>query len=249
MNKDLLSDKELTRYARQIMLPSMDIAGQERLKAAHVLVVGLGGLGSSVAQALAAAGIGQLTLQDHDSVELSNLPRQYLHNESRIGSAKVISAAQSLQTLSPTIELTTQATAFNPEQDVSQYACVVDCTDNLDARMAINQACFEVQTPLVCGAAIRFEGQLGSFFTQPDSACYGCVAQMFDTPNETCSEAGVLSPVVGVIGMLQACEVLKIISRCGTPLHNQWLIFDVASMQSQTYQLKPHAHCATCNNQ
>lgn len=243
-----LSDQEMLQYSRQIMLPSFDLEGQERLSQARVLVVGLGGLGCTVAHFLASSGVGQLTLQDLDCVESSNLPRQILHRPSSIGQAKVDSARHSLQAIAPNVAIKTYSKPFVGGQDVTKFDCVVDCTDNLVTRQAINSACYQAQVPLVCGAVIRLEGQLGSFYTQQDSACYACVSSHFSAPEVSCSEAGVLSPMVGVIGSMQATEVLKIISKCASPLHNQWVLFDGATMQSRIFNVARNPHCEVCSH-
>ncbi len=244
---EVLCDSEILRYSRQIMLPSFDLEGQERLSQAHVLVVGLGGLGCTVAQFLATSGVGQLTLQDVDDVEASNLPRQILHQPDSVGQAKVDSAKNTLKALAPTCHIKAMHTPFVSGHDVTEYDCVVDCTDNLATRQAINIACYQAHVPLVCGAVIRYEGQLGTFFTRDDSACYACISSHFRAPEMSCSEAGVLSPMVGIIGSMQAMEALKIISQCVIPLHNQWLLFDGATMQSRIFDILHNPDCQVCS--
>ncbi|OAD20929.1 molybdopterin biosynthesis MoeB protein, partial [Candidatus Thiomargarita nelsonii] len=203
-----MDDAQLLRYSRQILLPQVGIEGQERLLNAKVLIIGMGGLGSPAAMYLAAAGIGHLRLCDFDVVDLSNLQRQIIHNTNEIGKPKVESARETLLALNPLIEVTPLYQQLDDEalaEQVANVDVVLDCSDNLPTRFAINQACVNTKTPLVSGAAIRMEGQISVFRGYlPDSPCYRCLYPSDDSLVETCSQTGILAPLVGIIGSLQA---------------------------------------------
>lgn len=245
-----MNDDQLLRYSRQIMLPQLDVAGQQKLLDSTVLVMGLGGLGSPVAMYLAAAGVGHLILADFDKVDASNLQRQIIHRESTIGMSKVESARQALQAINSDIKISTLDEKLSPQalEDVLKTVnCVVDGTDNFSARFAINTACVRSQTPLVSGAAIRFEGQVSVFANMANSPCYQCLYP--DTKEEleqTCSENGVLAPVVGIIGSIQATETLKILIGIGKTLQSRLLLLDAYTMEWRTIQLKQDPACPIC---
>jgi len=245
-----MNDKQLLRYSRQIMLPQIDVAGQQTLLDSTVLVMGLGGLGSPVAMYLAAAGVGHLILADFDLVDISNLQRQIIHCESNIGESKVVSAKQALCKLNSDIKVSTLDEKLSPQalDDCLQNVdCVVDGTDNFAARFTINAACVRSQTPLVSGAAIRFEGQVSVFSNTPGSPCYQCLYP--DTNEEleqTCSENGVLAPVVGIIGSIQATEVLKLLTGAGKTLQSRLLVLDAFTMEWRTIRLKQDPACTVC---
>ncbi len=235
MNSDLSGDQSLLRYSRQILLPEVGIEGQERLRKAHVLIIGLGGLGSPAAMYLAAAGVGTLTLNDFDRVDLSNLQRQILHRTEDLGVPKVDSAVGTLRALNPECSVRTlnqQLDAAELAAAISAVDLVLDCSDNFETRFAVNAACVAARKPLVSGAAIRMEGQLMVFRADLDRApCYQCLFPDGAESEETCSRNGVLAPVVGVIGSLQAAEALKILlglGESGAALqvydarHNHW---------------------------
>lgn len=245
-----MNDNQLLRYSRQIMLPDLDLDGQEALLAARVLVIGLGGLGSPVALYLAAAGVGHLVLADFDAVELSNLQRQISHTTARIGCNKAASAAQAVRALNPDIQITTLETIMAADalaQQVKQASVVVDCTDNFRARFAINAACVAARVPLVSGAAIRLEGQLAVFdLRTPHSPCYRCLYEESED-DLTCSANGVLAPLVGVIGAMQALETLKIIADVGTSLTGRLLLFDARHSQWRELKLLKDKDCPVCN--
>lgn len=247
-----MNDKELLRYSRQIMLPDFDIAGQERLLAAKVLIVGLGGLGSPVAMYLAAAGIGELWLADHDSVDASNLQRQIVHRENSIGEHKVISAAASLQTLNPNarvhcIDKKLQGDALIDA--ITRVDLVVDCSDNFTTRFALNAACWQYRKPLVSGAAIRAEGQLMVIDPRVEnSPCYRCLYDdAVQDEQLSCAQNGVLAPIVGVIGSLQALEAIKLLANYGVPTIGKLLAFDGKSLEWRTLKLKKDANCPVCS--
>lgn len=244
-----MNDELLLRYSRQILLPDVDISGQERLQAAKVLVIGLGGLGAPVTLYLAAAGIGQLTLVDFDSVDLNNLQRQIIHHTADIGQSKVESAAAKAQAINPHCAIHTLNKQLNedelPEQ-VQTHDAVVDCSDNFPTRFAINRACKQAGKPLVSGAAIRMEGQITTFdFRQPDVACYRCLYGEEGENEDTCSTTGVLAPVVGIIGSMQATETLKVLLGLPT-LSGRLLILDAKYMQWREMRLRRDPSCPVC---
>jgi len=246
-----MNDNELLRYSRHILLPDIDIAGQERLAQSRVLIVGLGGLGSPVAMYLAASGVGHLCLVDFDEVDMSNLQRQVVHTQSSIGINKAESARDALLALNDNVAVDTvtekvASTAWDAL--IESFDVVVDCTDNFDTRFAINAACYRQKIVLVSGAAIRFEGQL-SVFNPRDSAspCYQCLYSPDISESLSCSEAGVLSPLVGVVGSLQALEVVKWISGVGNSLVGRLLLFDAKAHQWRELTLPKDPHCHVCS--
>lgn len=247
----MLSDEQLLRYNRQILLHDFDVAGQERLQAATVLVVGLGGLGCPAALYLAAAGVGRLLLADGDEVELSNLQRQIAHGDADIGRNKAQSVADVVAALNPGVELEVIPHALE-ESDlprlVARVDVVLDATDNYPTRYALNRACVAAGVPLVSGAAVRSEGQVAVFDTARGGPCYRCLY-----PAETgqtalgCSDSGVLAPVVGIVGSLQAMECLKVISGFGEPLVGRLLMLDLRTMEIRTLTLTPREGCEDCS--
>jgi len=245
-----MQDNQLLRFSRQIMLPSIGIEGQEKLLESKVLVVGLGGLGSPVAMYLAAAGVGELVLLDFDLVDLTNLQRQIIHATDRIGVKKVDSAKQTLKKLNPDCKIKTIDHMLEPSElsaEVNYADIVIDGTDNFSTRFAINSACVASRTPLVSGAAIRMEGQISVFTGQPGDPCYHCLYGGGREENETCSENGVLAPVVGIIGSIQATEAIKILTKTGTTLNGKLMILDAMHMQWRTLKLKADPDCPTCS--
>ena len=247
-----LEQQQAMRYSRQLMLPAMDFSGQEALLAGKVLLVGMGGLGCAAAPYLVASGIGSITLADDDTIDRSNLQRQILYREADIGKNKVQQAAASLQALNSEIEikaLQQRLTADDLAQLVPQFSLVLDCSDNLATRNAINAACVKAKVPLVSGAAIRFEGQVASFSMQGDGACYHCLSQLFGEQQLSCMEAGILSPVVGIIGTMQALEAVKILAGVGTPLYGKLQLFDGLTSQWRRFNLAKDAGCSVCGNQ
>ncbi|MDO2948763.1 molybdopterin-synthase adenylyltransferase MoeB [Aeromonas simiae] len=246
---DILSDDELLRYNRQIILKSFDFEGQEALKQARVLVIGAGGLGCAAAQYLAVAGVGHLTLVDFDVVERSNLQRQVLHCDARLGQPKVISAATALRALNPylTVEATqAQADAALLDALLPSHHLILDCSDNLTTRNLLNRRARAHRVPLVSGAAIRFEGQVCSFLWHEGEPCYECLSQLFGEQALTCVEAGVLAPVVGLVGSVQALEAIKILAGCGEPLTHRMLLIDGLSGQFRPLRLPRRADCPCC---
>ncbi|EGV51124.1 molybdopterin-synthase adenylyltransferase [Candidatus Endoriftia persephone str. Guaymas] len=246
-----MNDDQLLRYSRQIMLPSIGIEGQQRLLESRVLLVGLGGLGSPVALYLAAAGVGQLVLSDFDKVDLSNLQRQIAHTTDAIGELKVESARRALLALNPEIQIETIDRILQEQElelEVQKADLVIDASDNFATRFAINSACQYHATPLVSGAAIRMEGQVSAFSGQPGGPCYRCLYPEEGQVADTCSENGVLAPLVGIIGSIQATEAIKILTGAGTPLFGQLLILDALHMQWRSLKLKPDPRCPICSD-
>ena len=244
-----LSDHQRQRYTRQILLPSFGFSGQEKLTESAALIIGLGGLGCAAAQYLATAGIGELTLIDDDHVELSNLHRQVLHGEADIGRLKVESARDALLALNPTVKINTVSTRLDDRdtEDTIQHASVVlDCSDNLKTRQQLNRFCYKTQTPLVSGAAIRFEGQLAVYPMNATSPCYECFSHSFGEQQLSCVESGVLAPLVGIVGALQALEAIKLLSHVGHIPAGKLLLFDGAYSQWQTFTLEKWPHCPVC---
>lgn len=245
-----LSDDDLLRYSRQILLKQVDIDGQLRLAKGRVLIVGLGGLGSPVALYLAAAGVGELHLADFDSVDLTNLQRQVLHDSASLGQPKVASAVARIAGLNPQVRCVEHARGLDADSllaAVSAVDVVVDCTDNFSIREAINAACVQARKPLVSGAAIRLEGQLSVFDPRRDeSPCYHCLYGHGSDEQLTCSEAGVLGPVVGTIGSLQALETLKLLAEFGQPLVGRLLLFDALASQFRELKVRRDPACRVC---
>ncbi|MFU0448261.1 molybdopterin-synthase adenylyltransferase MoeB [Pseudocitrobacter sp. RIT415] len=244
-----LSDAEMMRYNRQIILRGFDFDGQERLKEAKVLVVGLGGLGCAATQYLAAAGIGQLTLVDFDTVALSNLQRQTLHSDATIGQPKVDSARDALARINPHTHLVTHNAILDDDALwalIAQHDLVLDCTDNVAVRNQLNAGCFRHKTPLVSGAAIRMEGQISVFTWQDGEPCYRCLSRLFGENALTCVEAGVMSPLIGVIGSLQAMEAIKVLAHYGTPAAGKIVMYDAMTCQFREMKLMRHPGCEVC---
>ena len=245
-----MKDDQLLRYSRQIMLPQVDIAGQQALLDSHVLIIGAGGLGSPASMYLAAAGVGKLTLVDNDTVELSNLQRQLAHAESDLGANKVDSAAATLRAINSDVEvvaLNRRVGAAELCELVSSADVVLDATDNVETRFAINRACLAAKVPLVSGAAIRLEGQIAVFDSrQSDSPCYECLYKGGEGGDLTCADNGVFAPVVGIIGSMQALEALKLIAQFGDTLVGRLLLFDASSMQWREMKLPRDPNCLAC---
>lgn len=245
-----MNDSQLLRYSRHILLPELGIEGQERLRRAHVLIVGLGGLGSPAAMYLAASGVGRLTLVDDDRVELSNLQRQIAHTTAQLGKPKVESARAQLQALNPEVEIATLARRVDAAElaaHVSKVDVVVDASDNFATRFALNTTCHTARTPLVSAAAIRLEAQMTVFdFRRDDSPCYRCLYPEGDELAETCSENGVLAAVPGIVGAIQATETLKLIAGFGETLVGRLLLLDAARMQWREVKLNKDPRCPGC---
>jgi molybdopterin/thiamine biosynthesis adenylyltransferase len=246
----VLNDQELLRYSRQILLQHVDIDGQLKLKQSRVLIVGLGGLGSPVALYLAAAGIGELHLADFDAVDLTNLQRQIMHDTQSVGMSKVDSAMIRLQAINPEVSLHAHREALDADSlahAVGDVDLVLDCSDNFATRGAVNAACMAAGKPLVSGAAIRLEGQLSVFDPrQPHSPCYHCLYGHGSEAELTCSEAGVIGPLVGLVGSLQALEALKVLAGFGEPLVGRLLLIDALTTRFRELKVKRDPGCSVC---
>lgn len=246
-----MNDNQLLRYSRHILLDEIGIEGQEKLLAAHALVIGAGGLGSPAAYYLASAGIGKITLVDNDTVDLTNLQRQILHTTERVGQSKAQSGKQTLERINPDIEivaLTERAESDRLAELVAQANVVLDCSDNFATRHAVNRACVEHKVPLVSGAAIRFDGQISVFDSRrQDTPCYACLFPPDQEFEEVlCSTMGVFAPLVGIIGSMQAAEALKVIADIGDSLAGRLLLLDARHMEWTSIRVARNATCPVC---
>jgi molybdopterin/thiamine biosynthesis adenylyltransferase len=246
-----MTDEQLLRYSRHILLDEIGVEGQERLLGAHAAVIGAGGLGSPVALYLGTAGVGRITLVDHDSVDLTNLQRQIAHDMSRVGHPKAQSAAHAIEAINPEVfvkPLVMRADAQLLDEIASQADVVVDCCDNYATRQAVNAACVRHGKPLVSGAAIRFDGQLSVFDTRDaNSPCYACVFPPADDFEETrCAVMGVFAPLVGIIGAMQAAEALKILSGAGESMAGRMQMLDGRRMEWTEVRVPRNAKCPVC---
>ena len=250
--QDMLNDEELLRYSRQILLQQIDIDGQLRLKHSRALIIGLGGLGSPVALYLAAAGVGELHLADFDTVDLTNLQRQIAHDTASIGLSKVDSASKRLLAINPQLRLHAHRQGLDSDSLAAAVAAVdlvLDCSDNYSTREAVNAACVAAKVPLVSGAAIRLEGQLSVFDPRrDDSPCYHCIYGHGSEAELTCSEAGVVGPLVGLVGSLQALEALKLLAQFGEPLVGRLLLIDALGSRFRELRVKRDAGCSVCGS-
>ncbi|MFM1908761.1 MAG: hypothetical protein RLZZ591_2438 [Pseudomonadota bacterium] len=246
-----MDDDQLLRYSRHILLDDIGIEGQQRILNARVLVIGLGGLGSPVALYLGTAGVGHLTLVDHDRVDLTNLQRQVAHTQARVGLHKVDSAREALLAINPTLNISVlpeRADAQRLQALVARADVVLDCSDNFATRQALNAACVHHRVPLVSGAAIRFDGQLAVYDSRlAHSPCYACVFPPDTSLEETrCATMGVFAPLVGIIGSMQAAEALKVISGAGEAAVGRLLMLDGRSMQWSDIRLPRNPNCPVC---
>jgi adenylyltransferase/sulfurtransferase len=233
------------------MLPSIGVEGQERLLDSRVLVVGLGGLGSPVAMYLTAAGVGTLVVADLDTVDLSNLQRQILHGTDRIGATKVDSAVETLHVINPEVKIEGYNGAIDETSLpglISGVDAVVEGSDDFATRFAVNEACFHAGIPLISGAAIRTEGQVSVYSGKPGGPCYQCLYPRDGGVDETCSANGVLAPVVGIIGSIQATETLKVLTGVGEPLYGRLLLVDAMAMEFRTLRLPADPRCPVCSS-
>jgi molybdopterin/thiamine biosynthesis adenylyltransferase len=247
-----MQDTELLRYSRHILLDDIGIEGQTRILQGRVLVIGAGGLGSPAAMYLACAGVGHITLVDHDTVDLTNLQRQIAHTTASVGHPKVDSAAQTLQALNPQITVTALAVRADAQlldELVAQADVVLDCCDNFITRHAVNAACVQHKTPLVSGAAIQFDGQISVYDPRsPDSPCYACVFPATGGFEEArCATMGVFAPLVGIIGAMQAAEALKLLAGIGRTLAGRLLMLDGRSMEWTEVRMPRDPQCAVCS--
>lgn len=242
-----LDQTNTMRYCRHILLPHVQEEGQEKLMSSHVLVIGAGGLGCAALPYLAASGIGKITVFDGDTVDVTNLQRQILHPEHSVGVNKVESAKKALALINTQNQIDIHATHFKKQHEhcIENADVVIDCSDNLTTRLLINKLCWQHQTPLISGSAIRMEGQIIHFPMRNNDPCYECIARLFTEPNLSCMEAGVLSPVVGTIGTLQATEAIK--SLLGlNPDQVALTLYDAQTLTFKTFKIAKHTHCKIC---
>ncbi|MCK9530135.1 MAG: HesA/MoeB/ThiF family protein [Gammaproteobacteria bacterium] len=246
-----MNDQQHERYSRQMLLPWLGLAGQQRLMGSRVLVLGLGGLGSPVTQYLAAAGVGTLALCDYDNVELSNLQRQVLHRSTDVGRPKAESAADAVRAINPDVKaivLNQFLQGDSLREQVELADVVVDACDNFESRYAVNEACVRARKPLVSGAAIRMEGQVSVFRNdRADAPCYRCLYRDDSgTGEDTCSLVGVLGPLVGMIGSIQAAETLKLLAGAEQGLAGRLLVVDALTMDVRSLRLRKDPDCPAC---
>jgi molybdopterin-synthase adenylyltransferase len=247
-----VDDTQLLRYSRHILLDEIGIEGQQRLLASHALVIGAGGLGSPVALYLGTAGVGRLTIVDHDTVDLTNLQRQIAHNLARVGTPKATSAQTSIAAINPDVQVTPlieRADASRLDTLVAEADVVLDCSDNFTTRHAVNAACVAHKKPLVAGAAIGFDGQISVYdIRQPDAPCYACIFPPEATFEETlCSTMGVFAPLVGIIGTMQAAEALKLLMGIGSSLAGRLQMLDARAMEWSEVRLARQTACVVCS--
>jgi molybdopterin/thiamine biosynthesis adenylyltransferase len=247
-----MRDDQLLRYSRHILLNEWDVEGQQQVSQSHALIVGAGGLGSPAALYLASAGVGHISLIDHDHVDVTNLQRQIAHSQARVGQLKVVSLQAAMQAINPEVRVTCysqKADAALLALCMSSVDVVLDCTDNFETRQLINRACVQFAKPLVSGSALRFDGQMAVYDTrQADAPCYACVfppTQSFE--EERCATMGVLAPLVGVIGSMQATEALKLLSGMGSSLQGKLMMFNAQHMEWQTMSTARNLKCSVCS--
>ena len=244
-----MNQNQRDRYARQIRLPQIGEQGQQKIIDSSALIVGMGGLGSPAAMYLAAAGIGKLVITDYDRVEISNLQRQIIHLDRSVGENKVDSARAMIKALNPECEVETISYQLDDDElksTIEAVDIVLDCTDNFPTRFEVNRYCVATETPLVSGAAIRLEGQIMNYQPGVQGPCYQCLYTQVYENAETCEMEGVLGPVVGVIGTMQALQTLLILTAHGEPMIGRLLLFDAASMEWQGVKLPKNPHCPVC---
>jgi len=246
-----VNDDQLLRYSRHILLPEIGIEGQEKLLAAHALVIGAGGLGSPAAMYLASGGTGHITLADGDSVDLTNLQRQILHTTAAVGRAKAYSGKDTLAQLNPEVEVTAIPERLEGErlaQLVASADVVLDCSDNFATSHAVNRACVKYRKPLVSGASVRFDAQVSVFdLRHAEAPCYNCLFPEDTEPEETrCAVMGVFAPLTGIIGAVQAAEALKLLADTGESLSGRLLLLDCLSMEWRSVRLYKDPACKVC---
>lgn len=247
-----MTDDELLRYSRHILLPELGVEGQERLRASHALIVGAGGLGSPAAMYLAAAGVGHITICDADKVDLTNLQRQIAHRTASVGMPKVTSARRTLAELNPNVDVVAVEARLDAEALMDRVAgcnIVLDCCDNFATRHAVNRACVAHHVPLVSGAAIRFDGQISVFdLRSPESPCYACLfGEDSESEEMRCAVMGVFAPLTGIVGATQAAEAIKLLSGTGKTLDGRLLILDALDMEWRSMRLQRDPACKVCS--
>ncbi len=246
-----MNDDELLRYSRHILLPEIDVSGQQALIDSHILVVGMGGLGSPIALYLAAAGVGTMTLCDDDFVDLTNLQRQISHHTKDVGQPKIESAANKILEINPNVKVQQKQTRLSKEELdelVANVDLVVDATDNFSTRVAINRACIKHQVPAIFGAAVRLEGQVFVFDPRlADTPCYECLHQNIDDSAMNCAENGVAGPVVGIVGTMQSMEAIRMICSIGSSTAGIFQNFDARDMKWLQFKVQKRSDCAACS--
>ena len=248
-----MNDEQLLRYSRHLLLEEIDVAGQEKLLASHVMIIGAGGLGSAAAPYLAAAGVGQITLLDHDSVELTNLQRQIMHTQHSLGKSKVGSGKAFLESINPTVIINAiqdRASESLLDALIPKVDLVLDCTDNFTTRHLINAACFKHHKPLVSGSALKFDGQLSVFDSRnPISPCYACLFSPDEQFEEvSCASMGIFSPLVGIIGAMQAAQALQVLIGFGQPLVGRMLLWNALNTEINELRISRNPECAVCGS-
>ena len=247
-----MNDEQLLRYSRHLLLEEIDVTGQETLLDSHILIIGTGGLGSAAAPYLAAAGVGEITLVDHDKVELTNLQRQIMHSQHSIGKSKVASGKEFLQSINPSLIIHTleeKASATILDSLLPSVDIVLDCTDNFATRHLINAACYKHQIPLVSGSALKFDGQLSVFdFRNTESPCYACLFSPEEQLEEvSCASMGIFSPLVGIIGAMQAAQALQVLIGFGQPLVGRMLLWNALNTQIDEIRISRNPECVVCS--
>lgn len=247
-----MNDEQLLRYSRHLLLEEIDVVGQEKLLSSHALVIGAGGLGSAAAPYLAAAGLGHITLLDHDLVEITNLQRQIMHTEARVNQSKVASGKQFLQEINSSIRVETieaKATASLLDDLLPSVDVVLDCTDNFSTRHLINASCVKHRVPLVSGAALRFDGQVTVFDANNNaSPCYACIFSPDEHFEEvSCASLGVFSPLVGIIGAMQAAQAIQILVGFGETLTGRMLLWNARTTQIDEFKISRNPECSVCS--
>lgn len=249
---DEMNDEQLKRYNRHIMLHHIDYDGQQKLLNSRVLIIGAGGLGSPVSMYLASSGVGHIAISDFDTVEVSNLQRQILHTDADIGRPKVESAKETLMSLNPYLQVTTLGRLEDAdlEEQVRLADVVIDTSDNFATRFALNRACVAAKKPLVSGSVIRMEGQVSVYRADlADGPCYRCLYKEAGELGETCTQNGVLAPVVGIIGCIQATEAIKVLTNVGKDLRGKLLLLDAFTMEFRTLKLPKDPKCPVCGTE
>ena len=246
-----MNDEQLLRYSRHVLLEDIDVAGQEKLLTAHALVIGAGGLGSAAAPYLAAAGVGKITLVDHDQVEITNLQRQIMHTQESVGQNKAASGKSFLQRLNPGIVVDTiEAKADDSllDQLLPTVNIVLDCTDNFATRHMINRLCVKHQVPLVSGSALRFDGQISVFDSRnKTSPCYACIFSPEEQFEEvSCASMGIFSPLVGIVGAMQSAQALQVLIGFGEPLVGRMLLWNARNTQIDEIRISRNPECLIC---
>lgn len=247
-----MNDEQLLRYSRHLLLEEIDVAGQEKLLNAHILVVGAGGLGSAAAPYLAAAGVGHITLVDHDQVELTNLQRQIMHSEKNIGKSKVVSGKEFLHQLNSNTHIETieaKVSASLLDELLPSVDAVLDCTDNFATRHLINASCVKHQIALISGSALRFDGQISVFdLNNAASPCYACIFSPDEEFEEvSCSSMGIYAPLVGIIGAMQAAQALQVVIGFGESLVGRMLLWNARSTQIDEFKISRNPECSVCS--